>query len=127
MKRLHPELWDRLKKKWHQSEKGGAAGVWNARKAQLAVQEYKRESQRRFGDDGYRGPRGESLAKWTREDWGYVPGTDRYLPRAVREQLTAAERRREGKAKAGKLGRKVPYSPSVLAKMRAAGVLKPKK
>jgi hypothetical protein len=35
-------LWAKIKHKWHVGDKGGVPGQWNARKAQLAVQEYKR-------------------------------------------------------------------------------------
>jgi hypothetical protein len=201
--RLHPELWDDVKSRWHRGSKAGLAGKWNARKAQLAVLEYKRESAKRFGDTGYRTKKpgaGNTLAKWTKEDWGYVegkpsakskpaakgkpsakskpaakgkpaangnpaakskpatkgkpaakskpaangnpaakskpatkgkpaakskaaakgkPASDgRYLPRAVREQLSASEKRAEALAKSGKKGQVVPYTDSVRRKMQ---------
>jgi hypothetical protein len=64
----NPRLWKEIKEKWHRGSKGGKAGQWNARKAQLAVQEYKRRG------GTYSGPkrRDSSLAIWTREDWGYI-------------------------------------------------------
>ena len=131
--RLHPELWDEIKIKWHKGAKGGQAGKWNARKAQLAVQEYKRESEKRFGDSGYRTKRPgkrNTLVKWTKEDWGYVSksaraqneGDGRYLPREVREKLTPSEKKKENKVKKGKKGKVVPYSASVRQKMRDAGI-----
>lgn len=130
--RLHPKLWDKVRKRWLEGDKAGVKGKWNARKAQLAVLEYKRLSLKHHGDDGYRTKapsRENSLQKWTREDWGYagLPGKSRYLPRKVRESLTKTERRRENKAKRGRKGEKVPYSKSVLEKMRGAGVLRPEK
>lgn len=138
--RTHPELWHKIKNKWHQGPKGGQKGVWNARKAQLAVQEYKKKSQEIYSDSGYRTKKpskSNTLVKWTKEDWGYVSkreaakkgtkGDGRYLPKKVREQLTAAEKRKENAAKRGKKGQIVPYSGPVLEKMRAAGVLAPKK
>jgi len=126
--RLHPELWDKIKTKWHQGAKGGLAGKWNARKAQLAVLEYKRESRRLHGDSGYRNKKPgktNSLVKWTGEDWGFAgaPGKSRYLPRQVRDRLTPAERRRENRRKGARLGEKVAWTPSVTKKMREAGVL----
>jgi hypothetical protein len=44
--------------------KGGRPGQWSARKAQMAVEEYKREG------GGYVGSKSESnsLVKWTEED-----------------------------------------------------------
>lgn len=134
--RLHPELWASIKTKWHKGAKGGPAGKWNARKAQLAVQEYKREAQKKYGDSGYRTKkpsRGNTLVKWTKEDWGYFSsgrkdgksaraGDGRYLPRKVREKLTPAEKKKENEAKKGKKGKIVPYSTSVRKKMKDAGI-----
>lgn len=40
--RTHPELWEQVKAELMASSKGGKAGEWSARKAQLAVQEYKK-------------------------------------------------------------------------------------
>lgn len=115
-----PALWERVKKKWLAGEKGGVAGKWNARKAMLAVQEYKRRG------GTYVGKRdaANSLRKWQREDWGYVDGdrTGRYLPAKVRAALTPAEKRREKSLKRGRKGEWVPYSASVNEKMRRAGV-----
>jgi hypothetical protein len=121
--RTDPALWERVKRKWLRGEKGGLPGVWNARKAMLAVGEYKRRG------GGYIGPRrpGNSLKKWEREDWGYVNGdpSGRYLPAEVRRRLTPAEARAENARKRGRKGEWVPYSEKVLAKMRRAGVLRP--
>lgn len=126
-KRLHPALWDSIKNDIQKGTKGGPAGKWSARKAQLAVLEYKKQSMATRGNSGYHTPKpssSNSLAKWTREDWGYAgaPGNSRYLPAVVRNQLTPSERRRENSAKAGKKGRNIPYSNSVKHKMRAADV-----
>lgn len=114
-----PRLWAAVKQKWLAGGKGGLPGKWNARKAMLATLEY----QRKGGE--YEGKRAEnnSLTKWAKEKWGYVgrPG-GRYLPEAVRAQLTPAEKRREDALKRGKAGAWVPYSPSVREKMRQAGI-----
>lgn len=114
------ELWTRIKNKWHQGDKGGKAGQWNARKAQLAVQEYKRSG------GTYKTPRPSrknSLVKWTKEDWGYIdnkPG-NRYLPAKVRERLTPKEKRIENRRKrsATRSGKQyAAYSESVNRKMQ---------
>jgi hypothetical protein len=118
--RTDPRLWERVKQKWLRSASGGVAGKWNARKAMLAVQEYKRRG------GGYVGRRAanNSLKKWEREKWGYIDGdaTGRYLPAAVRAALTAEEKHREKRLKRGRPGEWVPYSASVNAKMRRAGI-----
>ena len=40
--RSDPKLWERIKKKVTAGDKGGEKGEWSARKAQLAVVEYKK-------------------------------------------------------------------------------------
>lgn len=113
-------LWDRIKEKWHYGDKGGKAGQWNARKAQLAVQDYKRSG----GTYKTKQPsRSNSLVKWTKEDWGYIddkPG-NRYLPAKVRARLTPKEKRVENRRKrsATRAGQQyADYSDSVIRKMR---------
>ncbi|MEL0212664.1 MAG: hypothetical protein VW891_19130 [Novosphingobium sp.] len=114
----NPKLWASVKAKWLKGGKGGPAGKWNARKAMLAVNEYKR---RGGGYVGKRDPN-NSLKKWQKEDWGYAGPGGRYLPKEVRDSLTPAERRRENALKRGKLGQWVPYSKSVNEKMKAKGI-----
>ena len=116
VERTKPALWESIKKKWIRGSKAGAPGKISARKMQLAVQEYKRRG------GGYRGgsKKRTSLAKWTREKWGYVgkPRKSRYLPERVRKSLTSREKRIENRRKGSRLGKWVPYSPSVSRKMR---------
>jgi Family of unknown function (DUF5872) len=93
--RTHPELWEKVKAELRDSEKGGKAGEWSARKAQLAVQEYKKRG------GGYSGRKSEdnSLKQWTEEEWGTKSGKpsgetgERYLPERAREALTDEEYR----------------------------------
>lgn len=122
--RTHPRIWSRIQKDFLNGDKGGLPGKWNARKAQLAVKEYKRYVLEKYGDSGYKEPKKKnhketnSLAKWTEEDWGYVCGPDsRYLPKKVRDQLTPAEKREETRRKKGNLGKNIPWSKSVAKKM----------
>ncbi|NNE53738.1 MAG: aspartate-semialdehyde dehydrogenase [Sulfitobacter sp.] len=90
-----PELWEEVKDELMESDKGGEPGQWSARKAQLAVQEYKRRGGG-YADDG---PDQEEtdLHQWTEEDWGTKSGAEsaesgeRYLPRKVRMLLTEDE------------------------------------
>ncbi len=58
-----PALWDRVKKEITAGEKGGDGGQWSARKAQMAVQEYKKRG------GGYEGQKNSdnSLKQWTDE------------------------------------------------------------
>ena len=96
-----PKLWDEVKKKVTDGSKGGKAGQWSARKAQMATQEYKKEG------GGYAGDKGEDnhLAEWTREQWGTKSGEEsgktgeRYLPKQARESLSDAEYERTTKKK----------------------------
>lgn len=108
-----PVLWNKVRKKWLNSTPDK---TWNARKAMLAVKEYKR-----LGGT-YKGKKrpDNSLKKWEREEWNYIDGdtNSRYLPRKVREALTKKEKATEKKLKENKKGRKIHYSDSVLIKFR---------
>lgn len=92
-KRTDPDLWEKVKKKVTAGEKGGAKGEWSARKAQLAVQEYK------AAGGGYAGRKDphNALHEWTKEEWGTKSGKksgdthERYLPKKAREALSDAE------------------------------------
>lgn len=84
-----PKLWDKVKKKVTASDKGGKPGQWSARKAQLAVHDYKEEG------GGYKGKKGADnhLVQWADEEWGTKSGRksgdtgERYLPKKAREAL----------------------------------------
>jgi len=92
-KRDDPDLWEKVKQEVTAGDKGGKKGQWSARKAQLAVQEYKHEG------GGYCGERDpdNSLHQWSEEDWGTKSGKDsgetgeRYLPKKAREALSDQE------------------------------------
>ncbi|RVV99360.1 aspartate-semialdehyde dehydrogenase [Mesobaculum littorinae] len=103
--RTHPELWDEVKDEIRQGGKGGKPGQWSARKAQMAVQEYKR----RGGGYDDSGPAQDEthLHQWTEEDWGTKSGREsgdsgeRYLPKLVRLLLTEEEYDRTTATKRG--------------------------
>ncbi|MBW6523650.1 hypothetical protein KZ810_09095 [Sphingomonas sp. RHCKR47] len=88
-----PELWETVKDEITAGAKGGKKGQWSARKAQMAVQEYKKRG------GGYVGEQDEhnSLHEWTEEEWGTKSGKDsgktgeRYLPKKAREKLSDDE------------------------------------
>lgn len=93
----NPTKWKRIVSQVKASGKGGSPGQWSARKAQLATQKYKSSG------GGYKGPKtsDNSLARWTKEDWGTKSGKpstqgseatgERYLPKKAREKLTPSE------------------------------------
>ena len=91
--RSDPALWERVKHEVMAGDKGGDAGEWSARKAQLAVQRYKAEG------GGYKGRKAADnhLAQWTHEEWGTKSGKaskatgERYLPKRAREALSDKE------------------------------------
>lgn len=110
--------------------KGGAAGQWSARKAQLLAAEYKKAG------GGYTGARTKAqsnLNKWTNEKWTTKSGKpstqgpkatgERYLPAKAIKSLSSAEyaatsrKKRAGKA-AGK--QFVPNTPAAKAASRKA-------
>ena len=118
-KRSDPELWNQVKAEVMAGAKGGEPGQWSARKAQLAVQAYKRRG------GGYVGGRtaDNHLRQWEREDWGTRSGRDsretgeRYLPKAAREALTPAEYARTSAKKRAdrKAGRQFSKQPADIA------------
>ena len=61
-----PGLRERIKDRVMAGTRGGKAGQWSARKAQLVAQEYEKAG------GGYKGGKGEkqkSLEKWGKEKW----------------------------------------------------------
>ena len=96
-----PKLRERLKKKIIAGTKGGRAGQWSARKAQLLASEYKEHG------GGYTGEKKESqkhLDQWTEEKWTTADGkkaqrksgkkkvTARYLPKKAWDKLSDEEK-----------------------------------
>ena len=115
--RTDEKLWTRVKNKLLKENDN----KWDARLAQRAVRAYK------DAGGGYTNkvPRAKtSLAKWTKEDWGYAgkPDSSRYLPTKVRKSLTVAETRKENKLKGSKKGQRIPYTESVKKKMKLRNI-----
>ncbi|RYC33305.1 hypothetical protein D3273_02195 [Lichenibacterium minor] len=123
-KKTDPELWEKVKEEVTEGDKGGQPGQWSARKAQMAVQEYKHEG------GGYEGKKSEDnhLVQWEREDWGTKSGHpsgetgERYLPEEARNHLTAEEYRRtsDKKRRDTKKGRQHSAQPKDVAEKTAA-------
>lgn len=123
-KKSKPKLWESVKNKVMKGSKGGQPGKWSARKAQLAVAEYKKRGGKYIGKKSA----SNSLSKWSRERWDYISPSSRkskkgrYLPERVRRSLTKHEREIENRRKGSRRGKWVSYSPSVSRKMRRAKI-----
>jgi len=121
-------LRDRIKKRIMAGTKGGKAGQWSARKAQLVAQEYEKAG---GGYTGGKTKAQKSLSKWTGEEWGTKSGKpstqgpkatgERYLPKAAREALSPQEYAATTRAKreATKAGKQVSKQPKKIAKKTA--------
>ena len=108
-----PKLWEKVKQSVTKGDKGGKPGQWSARKAQMAVQEYKAEG------GGYKGGKSDDnhLSQWTREEWGTKSGKEsgktgeRYLPKKAREALSPSEYERTTRKKQADTRRGKQFSP----------------
>lgn len=116
-KKSNPGLWKRIVARVKAGTKGGDPGEWSGRKAQLAVQQYKKSG------GGYSGPKKEtSLSKWTKQEWTTSDGKPsegkkRYLPKAAWAALSAAEKAATNRAKAqgNKSGKQFVNQPEKIA------------
>lgn len=123
-KKTDPKLWDKVKDRITKGDKGGHAGQWSARKAQMAVQEYKKAG------GGYEGRKtaDNHLSQWTQEEWGTKSGQnsgktgERYLPKQAREHLSDSEYRRTTAKKRADTaqGRQHSAQPRDIARKTAA-------
>jgi hypothetical protein len=123
-----PELRERIKNRVLAGTKGGKAGQWSARKAQIVAQEYKKAG---GGYTGSKTSKQKSLSKWTKEEWGTKSGKpstqgksatgERYLPKKAREKLSAAEYARTSQKKREDLrkGKQFSKQPKSIAKKAA--------
>lgn len=100
-KKTNQALWKRIVASVKASSKGGDAGEWSARKAQLATQKYKKRG------GGYKGPKSSSnsLSKWTKQEWTTSDGKPskgkkRYLPKKAWDSMSASEKAATNRAKA---------------------------
>ena len=118
-KKTNPSKWKAVVAKVKASSKGGDPGEWSARKAQLAVQEYKKSG------GGYVGPKSSdnSLSKWTDQKWTTSDGSPsqgkkRYLPEKAWSSLSASEKAATNRAKAvgNAQGKQFVAQPKTVAK-----------
>ena len=91
-KKSNPSLWKSIVARVKSGSKGGDAGEWSARKAQLAVSLYKKAG------GGYSGAKkATSLSKWTKQNWRTKSGKpssetgERYLPEKAIKSLSPQE------------------------------------
>lgn len=113
-KRDNEELWEYCK-----TEAVEKMGKFSARAMQYAVKLYKERG------GGYVGAKSKdnSLATWTKEDWGYTgaTGQSRYLPKEARAHLTVGEKIATDRAKnkGTKAGKQWVKQPANIAKKTA--------
>jgi len=97
----NPRLWKRIVANVKAGTKGGDAGEWSARKAQLAVALYKKSGGRYSGAKSAN----NALAKWTKQKWMTSSGKPsdgkrRYLPKKAWSSLSESEKQQTNQAKA---------------------------
>ena len=120
-----PELREKIKKQVLAGDKGGRAGQWSARKAQLVAHEYASQG------GGYKHSRNatqESLKDWTDEKWHTADDkqaiqgdeTHRYLPDAAWKELSPEERKATDRKKvaASKRGKQFAANTAPAAEAR---------
>lgn len=95
-----PDLREQLKNEIMAGEKGGKAGQWSARKAQLLAHEYEKAGGG-YKDD-HKTESQEHLSTWTDEAWTTADGkpaadreggTTRYLPKEAWDKLSEGEKK----------------------------------
>lgn len=113
-----PAKWKATVARVKASSKGGDPGEWSARKAQIAVQQYKASG------GGYVGPKkaDNSLSKWTGEKWRTSDGSPsegkkRYLPDKAWSALSSSEKAATNRAKAAgnRAGKQFVAQPKTVA------------
>ncbi|MFC4453200.1 hypothetical protein [Deinococcus sonorensis] len=120
-----PALRQRLKDEIEAGDRGGRPGQWSARKSQLLAREYEQAG------GGYHGAKDEAahhLDRWTEQDWQTEDGKGkaedshhmhRYLPKAVWDRLTDAQKREAEESKARAKGQHVEWPEAVRRAMQA--------
>lgn len=119
-KKSKPGLWKSIVARIKRGTKGGKAGQWSARKAQLAVAAYKKSG------GGYKGKKKASnkLSKWTKQKWRTKSGKpssktgERYLPEKAIKALSSKEYAATSRAKreGTKKGKQFVKQPKSIAK-----------
>jgi hypothetical protein len=121
-KKKNPALWNRIVSSVKSGTKGGDAGVWSARKAQLAVAKYKDAGGKYSGKKSS----DNSLSKWTKQEWRTKSGKpssetgERYLPEKAIKSLSSSEYAATTRAKrqGGGTGSVVKQPKSIASKVK---------
>ena len=123
-----PALRNRLKNKIMAGSKGGKAGQWSARKAQMLAAAYKKAG---GGYKGGKASKQKSLKKWTGEKWRTSDGkpairktksgktiTKRYLPDKAWKKLSPSQKKATNRKKVAgsKRGKQVVKNTRAAAK-----------
>jgi hypothetical protein len=102
MERTKPLLWQSIVKRITNEETAGTkAGQWSARKAQMAVKEYKKMG----GEYTTTKSDNNSLVKWSNQHWKTKSGKpssetgERYLPEKAIEALTSNQYKQTSEVK----------------------------
>ncbi len=126
-----PDLRRDIKAEIKQSDQGGKPGQWSARKSQRLVQEYEKRGGAYKQDS--KDEAAQSLEEWGEQDWQTQEGkgrarhgqeTQRYLPKAVWDQLTDAEKQEAERTKqaASRQGdQHVDWTPAIKRAMQKVG------
>lgn len=105
-------LWERIKKKVMEEDKGGKAGQWSAFKALRASKLYKEAGGTYKGKPDTQ----KGLLKWVKEDWRTKSGKpsletgERFLPAKAIEALTPAQYKRTSDIKRRDMKKGKQYS-----------------
>ena len=129
-----PELRKRIVASVKAGTKGGDAGEWSARKAQLANQRYEKAG------GSYSGPKTKAqgnLSKWTKEEWKTKSGKpstvgpsatgERYLPKKAIAKLTDSQYKATSEAKRQGIKRGQQFVPNTSAARKAGAAARKKK
>jgi hypothetical protein len=129
-----PELRKRIVASVKAGSKGGKAGEWSARKAQLASQKYEKAG---GGYSGSKTTAQKNLSKWTDEKWRTKSGKpstqgksatgERYLPTKAIKSLSAAEYAATTRAKRSGIKRGQQFVPNTPAARKAGAAARKKK
>ena len=118
-KKSNPAKWKRIVAAVKAGTKGGRAGQWSARKAQIATARYKKSG----GSYSGAKKKSNSLSKWSKQKWRTSDGSKsegkkRYLPDAAWKALSSSEKRATNRAKAAgnKKGKQFVKQPKSIAK-----------
>lgn len=115
-KRTNEKLWQNIVKSVKKGSKGGLAGQWSARKAQLAVKMYVKKG----GRYSSKKSKNNSLHKWSKQNWRTKSGRpsvlgknasgERYLPYNFIKKMSSKDYKESSKLKKRAIRQNKQYS-----------------